>query len=84
MNCPRFGEMKNMLNDNGGQTIKSKRLDEVKVIIALVNMVDTNATTQSGASEKQMFKNQKPRKNKFTTNWEVEERLKRSMVETIQ
>jgi hypothetical protein len=57
MNCPRFGEMQNMLKDKGGQTIESKLVDEVKAIIALVNMVDVNVTIQSKASEEQVFKN---------------------------
>jgi hypothetical protein len=47
MNCPRFGEMQNMLKNNGGQTIKSKPVDEIKAITTLVNMVDVNVTTQS-------------------------------------
>ncbi len=33
---------------------------------------------------KKVFKDRKPRKNKFVTDWEVEEKLKRYMVETIQ
>jgi hypothetical protein len=56
MNCPRFGEMQNMFKDNGGQTIKSKPVDEVKVITALVDMVDVHVTAQSKANEKQVFK----------------------------
>ncbi len=31
-----------------------------------------------------MFKGQELRKNKFTIDWETEERLKSSIVETIQ
>jgi len=57
MNCPRFGEMQNMLKDKGGQTIKSKLVDEVKAIIALVTMVDVNVTIHNKASEEQVFKN---------------------------
>jgi hypothetical protein len=68
MNCPRFGEMQNMWKDKGGQTIKSKPVDEIKVIISLVNMVDVNVTTHSKASEEQVFKNLKPKNNKFTTD----------------
>ncbi len=47
-------------------------------------MVDVNVTTRSKGSQKQVFKNQKLRKNKFIANWEVKERVKRFMVETIQ
>ncbi len=83
MNCPRFGEMQSMFKDKGGQSIEFKLVAKVKTIIASVNMVDVNVTTQSKTSEEQMFKDQQLRKNKSTANWEVEEKLKRSMVETI-
>ncbi len=33
---------------------------------------------------KKVFKDRKPRKNKFVIDWEAEEKLKRYMVETIQ
>ncbi len=44
-------------------------------------MVDVNVTTHNKTSEEQMFEDRKPRK-KFATDWEVEEKLKRSIVET--
>jgi hypothetical protein len=44
-NYPRFGEMQNMFKDKGGQTIESKSIIEVKVVTALMNMVDVNVTT---------------------------------------
>jgi hypothetical protein len=44
-NCPRFREMKNMFKDKGGHSTKSKPIVEVKMVIALVNMVDVNVTT---------------------------------------
>jgi hypothetical protein len=66
------------------QTTKSKPAIEVKVIIAWVNIVDVNVTTQSKGSEKQVFKDWKLRKNKSAANWEVKERVERSMVETVQ
>jgi hypothetical protein len=47
-------------------------------------MVDVNVTTRNKTNEEQMFKDQKPRKNKFAVDWETEEKLKRYMVETIQ
>jgi len=34
-----------MFKDKGGQTTKSKLVAKVKIIIALVNMVDVNVTT---------------------------------------
>ncbi len=73
-----------MFKDKGGEIIESKPTTEVKTITTLVNMVDVNVTTWINTSEKQVFKDQKPRKNKSITSWEVEEKLKKSMVETIE
>jgi hypothetical protein len=47
-------------------------------------MVHVHVTTQSKASEEYVFKNWEPKKNKTTVDWEEEEKLKKSMVETIQ
>jgi hypothetical protein len=47
-------------------------------------MVDVNVTISSKASEKHVFKGRKPRKNKFTVDWEAKDKLKKSIVETIQ
>lgn len=47
-------------------------------------MVDVNVTIQSNISEEQMFKDQEPRKKKSIIGWETKEKLKKSMVETIQ
>jgi len=47
-------------------------------------MVDVNVTTHSKGNEKQVFKDRELKKNKFATNWEIEEKVKRFMVETIQ
>jgi hypothetical protein len=33
------------LKDKGGQSTKSKPMAEVKMVIALINMVDVNVTT---------------------------------------
>jgi hypothetical protein len=51
MNYLKFGEMQNIFKDKGGQTIESKPIVEVKVVIALLNMVDVNATTWNKTSE---------------------------------
>ncbi len=40
-----------MFKDKGGSTIESKPITKVKMIIALVNMVDVNVTTWSKTSE---------------------------------
>jgi hypothetical protein len=50
----------------------------------LVNMVDVNVTTWSNRNVEHVFKGQKPRKNKSTIDWEIKNKLKNSMVETIQ
>ncbi len=57
---------------------------ERQIIIADVNVVDVNVTTRSKVTEKQVFKDRKPRKEKNVIDWEKEEQLKQSMVETIQ
>jgi hypothetical protein len=46
-----------------------------------MNMVDVNVTTWSKTNEEHMFKGLKPRKNKSITNWEVEKKSNKSMVE---
>ncbi len=46
--------------------------------------MDVNVTTRSKAIEDHVFKDRKPRKAKSVVDWEKEERLKKSMVETIQ
>jgi hypothetical protein len=41
-----------MFMDKGGKTTKSKATNEVKVVIASLNIVNVNVTTQSKTSEK--------------------------------
>jgi hypothetical protein len=67
-----------------GQTIEFKPIIKVKVVTALINMEDVNVTIRIKTSEEHVFKVRKPRKNKSTTNWEVEKKLKKFMVETMQ
>ncbi len=83
-NCPRFNEMQSMFKDKGNQSTKSKPTTKVKTITASINMVDVNVTIHNKTNEKQVFEDRKPRKNKFAASWEVEEKLKRSIMETIQ
>jgi len=47
-------------------------------------MVDVNVATKSKITKEHVFKDRKLRKTKSVTNWEKEEWLKKSMVETIQ
>ncbi len=48
-------------------------------------MMDVNmAITRSKVTKEQVFKDRKPIKKKFATNWEEEQRLQQSFVKTIQ
>ncbi len=49
-----------------------------------MNVVDINVTTRIKAIEEHVFKDREPRKPKVIVDWEKEDRLKKSMVETIQ
>jgi hypothetical protein len=46
--------------------------------------MDVNVTTRSKVVEEHVFKDKEPRKAKSVVDWEKEERLKQSMVKTIQ
>jgi ribosomal protein L24 len=54
------------------------------IIIIDVNVVDVNVTTRSKVTKEQMFKDKKPIQAKNVIDWQKEEQLKKSMVETIQ
>jgi len=56
---------------------------ETQTIIVDVNVVDVNITTRSKVTNEQVFKDRKPRKVKNVVDWEKEDWLKQSMVETI-
>jgi hypothetical protein len=62
---------------------KVQPIAKIKIVIIDVNVVDVNVTT-SKSIEEHVFKDKKPRKAKNVANWEKEEQLKKSMVETIQ
>ncbi len=48
-----------------------------------MNVVDVNDVTKRKITKEQMFQEKEPRNNKSTKNWE-EEKLNKTMVETIQ
>ncbi len=50
----------------------------------LLNVVDVNVAARSKITKKQVIKDRQPRKAKSDIDWEKEEQLKKSMVETIQ
>ncbi len=56
---------------------------EVKIVTIDVNVVDVNLVTRSIIIKDQVFQEKEPRKNKSTTNWEKEEKLKKTIVEMI-
>ncbi len=83
-NCPKFFEMKNMFHGKSMIITQDQPIVETQIIIVDVNVVDVNVRTKSKATKKHVFKDRKPRKTKTVANWEKEEQLKKSMVETIQ
>jgi hypothetical protein len=62
---------------------KNQHVVEIQIIITNVNVVDVNVTTRSKTTQEHVFKDREPRKVKNIVDWK-KERLKKSMVETIQ
>ncbi len=55
-----------------------------KVSNPLVHVVDMNmAITKSKVTKEHVFKDKKPIKKKFATNWEEEKRLQQSFIKII-
>ncbi len=52
MNCQKFGKMQTMFKDKGSKIMKDKHVVEIKMVSALVNMVDVHITIQSKVIEK--------------------------------
>ncbi len=58
---------------------------EPKVDNPSIHMVDVNmANTKSKVIKKYVFKDKKPIKKKFATNWEEAQKLQQSFVKTVQ
>ncbi len=70
--------MGNLYNSKNSSVVK------IKIIITNVNMVDVNVTIRNKANEKHVFKDRELRKANSAIDWDKEEWLKKSMVETIQ
>jgi hypothetical protein len=83
-NCPKFIEMQKMFHWKSMVIIKVQPVVETQEVIINVNVVDVDVTTRSKVTEEPMFKDRKPRKAHSVADWEKEERLKKSMVGTIQ
>jgi phosphopantothenate synthetase len=81
---PKFVEMKKMFHGKSMVVIEVQPIVKTQTITIDVNVVDVNVTTRSKITEKQVFKDRKPRKAKSTTKWEKKKRLKKSMVEIIE
>ncbi len=74
-----------MFKDKGSKIEKKKIVDNVKGTIAFINIVDVHVeTTKSKATKVQVLKEWNWKNNKSVVDWEVEERLKKSMFKSIQ
>jgi hypothetical protein len=69
---PKFVEMQKMFHGKSMIITKVQHVAKTQTIITYVNVVDTNATTRSKITGKQVFKDRKPRKVKNVINWEKE------------
>ncbi len=75
--------MQTMFKDKG-KTIENSFLAEIKVVNVSINMVDVHVAIQNKVIKEHVFKNQEPIKNKIVIDQEVEEKLKKYEMETIQ
>jgi hypothetical protein len=83
-NCPKFVEMQKMFHGKIVSIAKVQPIIETQIIIIDANVVDVNVTIRSKVTEEHVSKDKEPRKTKSVVDWEKEERLKESMVDTIQ
>ncbi len=82
--CPKFVEMQKMFHGKFVIVVEVQLVIKTQMVIANVNVVDVNVTTKSKATKEHVFKDKEPRKIRSVVDWEKEEWLKRSIVETIQ
>jgi hypothetical protein len=83
INYPKFTKMHKMFHGKFVTVAEVQHVVEIKIIIINVNVVDVNVTTRSKATKEHVFKDRELRKIKSDVDWEKEEWLKKSMVETI-
>jgi len=83
IDCPKFIEMHKIFHGKFMPISEVQHVVEIQKSITNVNVVDVNVTTGSKATEEHVFKDREPRNAKNIVDWE-KERLKKSMVETIQ
>ncbi len=83
-NCPKFVEMQKMFFGKFVVVVEVEFIVETQTSTTYVNVVDVNVTTRSKVTEEHAFKDREQRKAKSVVDREKEERLKKSMMETIQ
>jgi hypothetical protein len=76
--------MQKMFHGKFMAIVKVQHVAETYTITVNVNMMDVKVTTRSKVIKKQVFKDKERRKINSIVNWEKEEQLKKSMVETIE
>jgi hypothetical protein len=84
MICPKLAKMQKMFQWKNASSSKGKTIVKVKTVIIDVNVINFNVVTRSIITKYQLFQEREPQKNKSTTYWKKEEKLKKIMVETIQ
>jgi hypothetical protein len=75
--------MQKMFQGKNASSIEGKTIVEVKIHCKCECNRRQCCCTRSKIIKDQVFQERKPRKNKSTTNWEKEEKLKKTMVEII-
>jgi outer membrane protease len=73
-----------MFQGKNASSLKKKVVVKVKIINVNVNVVDINVPTISIITKDQVFHEREPSKNKSTIDWKKEEKLNKTIVETIQ
>jgi hypothetical protein len=84
IDCPKFIEMQKMFHGKSMVVAKVQLVVETQIVAIDVNVENVNVATRSKVTKEHVFKDREPRKAKSVVKWEKEERLKKSMVETIQ
>jgi hypothetical protein len=82
--CPKFIKMQKMFHGKSMTIAKVQPIAKTQIIIKDVNLVDANVTIRSKVIKEHVLKDRKLRKVKSDIDWEKEEQLKKSMLETIQ
>jgi hypothetical protein len=76
--------MQNIFQGKNASSSKGKMVGKVKTITTNVNVININIVIRSKIIKNLVFWEKEPRKNKSITNWEKEDKFKKTMVKTIQ